>query len=57
MGLFYSITAIIIGIIAATLITFIAIALTYSLEKLQDRLDSTEVECEECIDTICMCYT
>ena len=57
MELLYAITAIIIGIIAATLITFIAIALTYSLEKLQDRLDSTEVECEECIDTICMCYT
>ena len=56
MGLLYAITAIIIGIIAVTLITFIAIALTYSLEKLQDRLDSTEVECEECIDTICMCY-
>ncbi len=56
MELLYAITAIIIGIIAATLITFIAIALTYSLEKLQDRLDSTEVECEECIDTICMCY-
>lgn len=56
MGLLYAITAIIIGIIAATLITFIAIALTYSIDKLQDRLDSTEAECEECIDTICTCY-
>ena len=56
MGLLYAITVIIIGIVAATLITFIAIALTYSLEKLEDRLDSTEPECEECIDTICMCY-
>ena len=36
MGLLYAITAIITGIIAATLITFIAIALTYSIEKLQD---------------------
>ena len=56
MGLLYAITAIIIGIIAATLITFIAIAMTYSIEKLQDRLYSTETECEECIDTICTCY-
>ena len=56
MELLYAITAIIIGIIAATLITFIAIALTYSIEKLQDRFDSQEAECEECIDTICMCH-
>ena len=56
MGLLYAITAIITGIIAATLITFIAIALTYSIEKLQDHFDLQEEECEECIDTICMCY-
>ena len=56
MGLLYAITAIIIGIIATMLITIIAIALTYSIEKLQDRLYSTEPECEECIDTICRCY-
>ena len=55
MGLLYSITAIITGIITAALITFIAIALMYSLEKLQARLASTEVECEECLDAICIC--
>ena len=56
MGLLYAIIAIVIGIIAATLITFITIALTYTIEKLQDRLDSTQAECEECIDTLCTCY-
>lgn len=55
MGLLYAIAAIILGIIAATLITFIAIALTYSIEKLEDRFDSRKYECEDCIDILCTC--